>query len=389
MNGWKKTVVAVLILTVVLQCAWLCVSAVNAEFSALSEDRDSVLVDVVKDPEAPSDFVTEFPAELFLSELEAKSPAVEPAVREIFEEIPVYMQESYSHALYGDGTVASCGSSITALAMMATYLTGYTYQPDELAHSFAGKAETHADRVSYAAEVLGLSFENTDRWDELLTALKSGKYAIVQLSAGSVFSEAEHFVVLRGVDEELLVETVEQEDGTTEEITTVIYKILVNDPCGANHEAETLQEKFSVGFEETDISESLCAAWIFDPAAVAEDIQRHTESFQEADGKRYKALNLTLAEKQLLARVVYVKGYGECAEGQQALVEVLLNRMLSEEFPDVLRDLVYGKNGLCDLEVLSEIELTALEYTIVNRAIYGPYVLSEDVTDFSYVCHKA
>ena len=115
-------------------------------------------------------------------------------------------------------------------------------------------------------------------------------------------------------------------------------------------------------------------------------------------GVRYETLELTYAEKQLLARAVCVLGEDECAgcqqvltectECQQALVEVLLNRLLSEEFPDELKELVYGKDVLCDVDLLNAAEVTETEYAVVTRAIYGPYILNEDVTDFSYTCHK-
>ncbi|MBQ8230762.1 MAG: hypothetical protein IJZ34_02345 [Lachnospiraceae bacterium] len=118
----------------------------------------------------------------------------------------------------------------------------------------------------------------------------------------------------------------------------------------------------------------------------------------DSAGARYETLELTYAEKQLLARAVCVLGEDECAvcqqvltectECQQALVEVLLNRMLSEEFPDELKELVYGKDALCDVDLLNAAEVTETEYAVVTRAIYGPYLLNEDVTDFSYTCHK-
>lgn len=387
MSGWKKTTVTVLVLAVVMQCAWLCVSAADVELLRGSENRDSVLIDVLKDAAVSTDFVREFPGELVLDDLTTQLPSAEPPVRETFEEIPNYAQESYAHALYGDGTVASCGSSITALAMVATYLTGYTYEPDELARSFAGKEITDATRLQYAANVLGLTYAYTDQWDTILKALKDGKCAIVQLDEGSLFAESGHFIVLKGVIEEVYTEIIVNEDGTREEVTTVVNTILVNDPRGANYAEDALGEKLASGFDEAAVSGKLRCGWVFDPAAIPENVQRYAEVFVGADGKRYEALGLTASHKQLLARVISVVGFGECVEGQQAMAEVLLNRMLSDKFPNELKEIVYGKNGLCEVRVLNDAELTAVEYAIVNRAIYGPYVLNEGVTEFSDTCH--
>ena len=108
----------------------------------------------------------------------------------------------------------------------------------------------------------------------------------------------------------------------------------------------------------------------------------------DSAGARYESLELTYAEKQLLARAVCVLGEGECVEGQQALVEMLLNRLLSEEFPDELREIVCGKDGLCDAELLNEVALTDTDYAVVEKAIYGSYILNEGVTDLSYTCHE-
>lgn len=127
------------------------------------------------------------------------------------------------------------------------------------------------------------------------------------------------------------------------------------------------------------------------------DNQWDVVSGGDSAGMRYETLELTYAEKQLLARAVCVLGEDECAvcqqaltecaECQQALVEVLLNRLLSEEFPGELKELVYGKAGLYDVDRLNAAEVTEAEYAVVTRAIYGPYLLNEGITDFSYTCH--
>ena len=114
----------------------------------------------------------------------------------------------------------------------------------------------------------------------------------------------------------------------------------------------------------------------------AEDTQNSVVSAGDAAGARYETLELTYAEKQLLARVVCVLGEDECVESQQAQVEVLLNRLLSEEFANELKDLVYGETGLYDVDLLNAAEVTEAEYGVVTRAINGPYLLNEDVTDF-------
>lgn len=394
-----------MVFTVVAQCAVMCVAAAHASVSKYSADRNTVFIDLYgdeKDADASTtgneggsttgneagsaagngtggvagsdvvspDFVTQFPGSLFWSGLQTQVPAGEPAVQEVYEEMPAFVQEAYEDALYGSGTVASCGSSVTSLAMVATYLTGYEYRPDELARSFAGKADTDVVRTVSGCDALGLPYEETKEWGDIYTALQDGKCAILQLDEKSVFSEAWHFVVLKSVTE----------DG----------KILINDPCEANYKKESLKEGFASGFEESVLKEAMCWGLIFDRSAVPEDIQRYEESIGDEEPQdRYFALELSPEEKQLLARVVCVLGRGECVEGQQAMVEVLLNRMLSKEFPDELRTLVCsGKEPLCDVSLLDEAVITKTDETVVTRAIHGPYILEIDVTEFTDNCHE-
>ena len=50
--------------------------------------------------------------------------------------VPLYFQNDYPDEVYGEGTVASNGCSAASLAMVATYLTGREYLPDEIARYF-------------------------------------------------------------------------------------------------------------------------------------------------------------------------------------------------------------------------------------------------------------
>lgn len=58
------------------------------------------------------------------------------------------------------------------------------------------------------------------------------------------------------------------------------------------------------------------------------------------------ANHITENERETLARLVYLEARGQSYLGQKAVVEVVLNRVLSDEFPntidDVIQQLVYG-----------------------------------------------
>ena len=370
MKRLKRLTAMLLAAVVVIGCSALYASAANAGLVGYSGSRETVLINVTSEAGKDSDFVTKFPKKLTLVEDETEPPVEEPteSVRWAYQDIPRYFQVSYPDALYGSGTVESCGSSITALAMVASYLTGYEYLPDELARWFAGKADEDIARLNYAANALELPFEVSQEWDDTFAALQDGKCIILQMDQTSLFTDDQHFIVLKGMTE----------DG----------KILINDPDASHYLDEELEERFASGFEVSDISTGARYAWLFDKSQVPSDIARFTETVETTKNNRYKSLKLTAAEKQLLARVVAVNGYGECAEGQQAMIEVILNRLLSDQFPDELKEIVYGEDGLCEAALLNAAELTRTEYLAVERAINGPYILEKTVTDFSYTCHK-
>lgn len=49
-------------------------------------------------------------------------------------------------------------------------------------------------------------------------------------------------------------------------------------------------------------------------------------------------------EIELLAKIVYLEARGECVEGQEAVVEVVLNRIASDLYPDTLYEVLSQKN---------------------------------------------
>ena len=368
MSGLKKITVCALIAAVVFQ---LVAFQVLADLVPVSndEDRGVIRIHLADEAAREQDFVKEFPGQLYLGDGTAENPLDQPVDPTVTQcgEVPNYYQSDYPNILYGNGTVETSGSSITALAMAATYLAGYTYSPDLLSRWFAGKTDDDVGRVTFAAQSLELPFEVSQQWKDAFEQLKAGKLIVAQMDARSVFASDAHFVVLKGITEN--------------------GKILVNDPSIQNINNEMLKEKYEIGFEETEISSGFCYAWIFDKSEVPADIGCYTDA-PASDENRYVSLELTPAEKQTLARLVCAKANGECEEGQQMIIEVILNRMLSEDYPSELKEIIFGEDPICDVAHLNEVQLTQTHYLAVERALHGPYKLETSVTDFTYSCHK-
>ena len=365
MKGLKKIIGMMLIAGAMLPVLVLRASAVGMSVAGYAEDQNMVLINITTEPAAQTDFVTEFPKDI------AQNAAIKSQNRENlalqerqeYVSIPLYYQNDYPDTMYGSGTVETSGCSITSIAMVASYMTGYEYLPDELAYYFGGRAPNNIERLECAAQTLGIPYEKPENWHYTLAELKAGKIAIVLLGANSPFTDAQHFIVLTGMTE----------DG----------KILVNDPSMPNYERWDLKEGFATGFTESEICAGYQGAWVFDKATMPEEIDRYFEGIPNPEAARYPELELSVTERQLLARVVWVEARGESLDGQQAVAEVVLNRLMSDNFPDNLRDVIYGEGQFRSVEFLDDAEPGQTQYQAVERALYGPYLLPEDVVYFA------
>lgn len=277
--------------------------------------------------------------------------------------MPVYFQTDYPDTLYGNGTIATDGCGITSLAMVASYMTGHQYFPDELARYFGGSAENNIKRLENGSDALQLSYKKAENWHETYQALKDGKVAIALMTGDSLFTEIQHFIVLAGINEN--------------------GKIIVHDPNWDNYELWNLKRAFEEGFSEGDILCGFGGAWIYDKSAMPEDPFIYFEPSPIRADSRYPQIHLTAEEQMLLARVVWVEARGESFEGQQAVAEIVFNRLCSDAFPDNLHDVIYGEGQFRSVPYLEDAEPYQTQYDAIEKALYGPYVLPEDVFYFA------
>ena len=263
---------------------------------------------------------------------------------------------------------ATSGCSITCIAMVATYLTGHTYYPDEIAGYFGGHVGSNIDRLEYASDMLQLPWQRAENWHKALAALEEGKIAIVLMNSRSPFTQGQHFIVLTGLTE----------DG----------KVLVNDPSGPNYDNWELKAGFENGFHPTTISNGYEGCWLYDPAQMPEEPFIYEEEEVEVEC-RYPDLELTQDDIELLARMVWVEAQGEPEEGQQAVAEVVLNRLAADNFQDTLKGVIYAEGQFRSTAFLEDAEPTQTQYEAVEQALNGPYVLPKDVVFFAtYAVNK-
>ena len=277
-------------------------------------------------------------------------------------EFPLYSQLDYPNQRYGSGTVATSGCGITSLAMVASYLTGHTYYPDELADYFGSYGENNVQRFEYGAQQLKLPIHKADTVRDIFAAMKNGDVCVLLMNHLSLFTDTQHFIVLTGINEET-------------------GKIMVYDSYPPNYEKWDLKRGFVEGFEEKDLMLGYNGGWIFSVRGMPEVPFIYTEEKPEAD-PRY-GVELTWEEQQLLAKLIWLEARGESQEGQQAVAEVVLNRLVSGRFGSTLSEVIYGEGQFRTTPFLDEAEAWQAQYEAIEAALSGPNILPMDVMYFA------
>ena len=277
--------------------------------------------------------------------------------------VPQYFQNYYSDVRYGAGSIATSGCSVTSLAMVASYLTRHFYMPDDLADYFSTyNSINHIDKLEYMSDMLQLPWERAKNFHVALDALRDGKIVIALMEGSSLFTNGQHFIVWTGINEN--------------------GKIMVNDPNKDNYSCWNLKNSFINGFDEGDICYGYSGAWIYDPEAMPEEPFIYIDEKEQIES-RYPGVKLTIEEENLLARMVWVEAQGECFEGQQAVAEIVLNRLVSDDFQQSIKGVIYAENQFRSVPFLEDAEPTSIQYEAIERALEGPYVLPIDVYYFA------
>ncbi len=107
---------------------------------------------------------------------------------------------------------------------------------------------------------------------------------------------------------------------------------------------------------------------------------------EETTSNRW-SITLTQEERDLLAKIVWLEAQGESVEGQEAVVEVIFNRMVSADFPNSLYDVVSQTSP--DLQFSSWPYVgtaypTEKEYASIDAVLSGnTQILRDDTVYFS------
>ena len=307
--------------------------------------------------EAPTE-----PTETLPPETVPETTAPERPDRIHYDAVPNFYETDYPEIRYGTGSFAENGSGITSVAMVASYLTGYEYRPDQLAQWFACYTGNQIQTLEHISEELRLPCLRAENFHVARQALRDGKLVIALMGSSSVFTTGQHFIVLTGIN--------------------AAGKITVNDPNRNNYDLWNLQKSFAEGFREGDILCGYSAAWVYDPAQMPEEPFRY-EDPAPAEGLRYPDLTVSDEDRELLAKLIWAEAQGEPFEGQQAIAEVVINRVAADNFPGTVHDVLYAPDQFKAIGQIYAAKPTHVQYEAIRRALYGPHVVEEDVVFFS------
>ena len=342
----------------------ICIGATAMLLRERPEPEPQLIVpeiQVVPTTQAPTEppETTEPPVET--TEPETVPPETVPPKFTI-DQVPQYFQTDYPDVRYGYDTLDKSGCNMTALAMVATYMTDHVYYPDEMADYMAHFLGNHHERLAYGSELLQLSFKRAMDVRETLNAVRDGKVAIILKENDGVFTTGSHFIVVYGTTE----------DG----------KFLVHDPNELNYNRNGLGPFFEKGFPEGKLIAGYTGGWIYDKSAMPEEPFIYVPE-PKAEVPRYGDLELTEEEMDLIAKLICVEGGTEPFEGQQAIAEVILNRLAKGGFGETIRGIIYAEGQFEAVRQLYLAKPTYSQYKAIENALYGPYVLPEDVYYFA------
>ena len=93
---------------------------------------------------------------------------------------------------------------------------------------------------------------------------------------------------------------------------------------------------------------------------------------------------ITDADRNTLASLVFLEAGNQSILGQRAVVEVVFNRVLSNEFPNTISDVIYQRNQFTPTKYISSTTPTQEQYDVIDEVLNELYpVLDDGVVFFS------
>lgn len=111
-------------------------------------------------------------------------------------------------------------------------------------------------------------------------------------------------------------------------------------------------------------------------------IKQYVEVVHQEEN-RYSGIEITDEDRELMAAIVYHEARGECPAGQRMVAEVILNRVLSDKFPDTVSGVVYQSGQFTSALYVNSAHPDETQRAAVSAAIAETPITDEDVLFFS------
>ena len=312
MTRYIKTACLIVVVAIALGSAvffsYKCIRQATADAAPEETTEMTEATETVPPETEPTTVPTEETIPEETTATEETVPVETEAPKVTIDAVPHYHQSEYPDIRYGNGTIATSGSSVAALAMVATYMTDHVYTPADIADYAVQYGGSHYKRLEKVSDLMQIPWKRALNVNEALKAVREGKIAIELMGSRSVFPGGNHFIVLTGVTE----------DG----------KIWVLDPDDRDYSAWGVGELLENGFPDGKLIAGYEGAWIYDKTQMPEEPFIY-EPEPAPEESRYPGLELTDAEIKLMADLIFMEAQSEPFEGQQAVAEVIFNRLKS------------------------------------------------------------
>ncbi len=366
MTRYIKTACLIVVVAIALVSAvffsYKCIRQATADAAPEETTEMTEATETVPPETEPTTVPTEETIPEETTATEETVPVETEAPKVTIDAVPHYHQSEYPDIRYGNGTIATSGSSVAALAMVATYMTDHVYTPADIADYAVQYGGSHYKRLEKVSDLMQIPWKRALNVNEALKAVREGKIAIALMGSRSVFPGGNHFIVLTGVTE----------DG----------KIWVLDPDDRDYSAWGVGELLENGFPDGKLIAGYAGAWIYDKTQMPEEPFIY-EPEPAPEESRYPGLELTDAEIKLMADLIFMEAQSEPFEGQQAVAEVIFNRLKSGNFQSSINSIIYAKDQFAAVKNLYLAKPTDTQYKAIERALNGPYVLPEDVVFYA------
>ena len=157
-------------------------------------------------------------------------------------------------------------------------------------------------------------------------------------------------------------------------------------PSDAAEEVQVLTEEAEAPEDSGQAASETAEAPEADEQASSKQAQTPQAAETPTSAENRWNITLTQEEIDLLAKIVWLESQGEPTEGQEAVVEVVFNRMASEKYPDTLYDVLSQGNPtqFCSWKNRERANPTEKEYTSIHEVLNGnTHILRNDTLYFS------